>query len=192
MSWANYKHPFQVNPNNWFFRNWNTHHSYSRFGFYSWLNGSLFRGSFYFIGSISAGTSRIFIIAKMLKQIRPQPWPAIAWLALCTWLLVLPGSALPKNDWLGKLWLDKWIHLGLFAFMVFLWCWYLSSSTRHRTKLRMLFTLIALLCLMYGIGMEFVQKYFVVNRSFDGGDIAADAAGCLSGWWYSGRRYIKK
>ena len=52
--------------------------------------------------------------------------------------------------------------------------------------------LVALLALGYGTGMEFVQKYFVANRSFDPGDIAADAGGCLLGLVVSLRTYIKK
>ena len=45
--------------------------------------------------------------------------------------------------------------------------------------------------LAYGITMEFIQQYFVVNRSFDPGDIVADAIGCIIGYWFS-FRYIKK
>jgi hypothetical protein len=40
--------------------------------------------------------------------------------------------------------------------------------------------------------MEFVQKYFINNRSFDEGDIIADAAGCTLGVLFSLKRYIKK
>ena len=54
------------------------------------------------------------------------------------------------------------------------------------------FIVIALLALAYGIGMEFVQKYFVLNRSFDVGDILADAGGCAVGWFFSYRSFIKK
>ena len=38
--------------------------------------------------------------------------------------------------------------------------------------------LITIGALLYGTGMELVQKYFIANRSFDTGDIAADAGGC--------------
>lgn len=125
-------------------------------------------------------------------RIQPTVWPAIVWLTISTFLLILPGSSLPKNDWMGKLWLDKWIHVGLFAIMVFLWCWAMTRFEADPAKRKKRFLLIAILCLAYGIGMEFVQKYLVVNRSFDEGDILADAGGCIAGWVFSGRRYIKK
>lgn len=61
-----------------------------------------------------------------------------------------------------------------------------------KSNLKKLFLIAAILSLAYGIGMEFVQKYFIPNRSFDVGDIAADAVGCTIGFLYSWRRYIKK
>jgi len=30
--------------------------------------------------------------------------------------------------------------------------------------------------------MELIQKYFVANRSFEWGDIAADVVGAFAGW----------
>ena len=93
---------------------------------------------------------------------------------------------------MGKLWLDKWIHVGMFAIMVFLWCWFITRFEKVPESLKKGFLFISILCLAYGIGMEFVQKYFVVNRSFDEGDIIADAGGCIAGWVFSSRRYIKK
>ena len=46
--------------------------------------------------------------------------------------------------------------------------------------------------LIYGIGMEFVQRYLINNRSFDEGDIVADAVGCALGVFFSRKRFIKK
>lgn len=80
----------------------------------------------------------------------------------------------------------------MFSIMVFLWCWAMLKRETDVKKLRKAFLYIAIVWLAYGIAMEFVQHYLVVNRSFDVGDIAADAAGCAIGYWYSHKRYIKK
>jgi VanZ family protein len=40
--------------------------------------------------------------------------------------------------------------------------------------------------------MEFVQKYCVVNRSFDIGDIIADSIGAILGFGCSYKTYLKK
>ena len=115
----------------------------------------------------------------------------VSWLIVSTILLTLPGTAFPKENWLDKIWFDKWVHIGMFTLMVFLWCLAMLKMDFAKAKLKKNFVVIAILCLLYGIGMEFVQKYFIPNRSFDTGDIIADAVGCLTGLLYSIRRYKK-
>ena len=65
----------------------------------------------------------------------------------------------------------------MFAIMVFLWCWAILRMQFEKKKLERIFLLIAIAWLAYGIGMEFVQKYCIANRSFDLGDIIADGVG---------------
>ena len=118
--------------------------------------------------------------------------PAISWLIISTILLTLPGSAFPQEDWLSKIWFDKWVHIGMFSIMVTLICWGIyKKNSLPATRMRK-FILVAVLCLCYGIAMEFVQKYFIPNRSFDVGDILADGVGSFLGLMYSLRRYQKK
>jgi VanZ family protein len=59
-------------------------------------------------------------------------------------------------------------------------------------RLKTVFLWIGLLSLGYGVGMEFVQRDFISNRSFDEGDILADAVGCSLGVLSVFKRYIKK
>ncbi|HMK24562.1 MAG TPA: VanZ family protein [Chitinophagaceae bacterium] len=127
-----------------------------------------------------------------MKKIKPSFIPAITWFIISVVLLTLPGSAFPKENWLDKIWFDKWVHIGMFAIMVSLWCWAMLKMYSVSTRLRTVFIWIGLLSLSYGIGMEFVQKYFINNRSFDEGDIIADAVGCTLGVFFSLKRYVKK
>ncbi len=117
---------------------------------------------------------------------------SVSWLVITTLLLTLPGSSFPKENWLDKIAFDKWVHLGLFAIMVFLWCRVVFWLMQHAKKMLILFLLVTLFFCGYGIAMEYVQENLVSNRSFDTGDIYADVAGCLLGFGYSYRRYIKK
>jgi VanZ family protein len=114
---------------------------------------------------------------------------AVAWLIITTALLCLPGSALPKEHWFDKIWLDKWIHIGLFGIMVFLWCRAITNIAGKETSR---FVQIALYFFLYGIVMEFVQKYFIPNRSFDIGDVIADGVGSVAGLLLAVKVYIKK
>jgi len=127
-----------------------------------------------------------------LKKIKPSFVFPILWLIISTLLLTIPGKAFPKENWLEKIWFDKWVHIGMFAIMVFLWCWATLRMKLDKEKLKNIFILITLTWLAYGIGMEFVQKHLVANRSFDSGDIIADGVGCLVGLIYSTRRFISK
>jgi VanZ family protein len=128
----------------------------------------------------------------LLKKRRLSFIPAISWFILSTVLLTLPGSSFPKEDWLGKIWFDKWVHIGMFSLMTFLWCRVLLHRGKEPGTLKKAFILTGIVVLLYGVGMEFVQKFFIPNRSFDLGDIAADAAGSALGLLFSLRRYIKK
>lgn len=92
---------------------------------------------------------------------------------------------------MSRIWFDKWVHIGLFAILVTAWSWGLLRLDLDKKKLYRTFINVALVSLAYGIGMEFVQKYLVANRSFDTGDIIADGVGCLAGWIFSRGRYIK-
>lgn len=127
----------------------------------------------------------------MLRKIRPSFLPAIAWLIISTVLLTLPGSAFPSESWLDKIYFDKWVHIGMFCVMTVSWCWACTRFTMTIAQQQKTFIWIAVASLAYGVGMEFVQRYLVINRSFDGNDIIADAAGCVLGFWFS-NRYIKK
>ena len=77
----------------------------------------------------------------------------------------------------------------MFALMVFLFCYGIYKRD-HRARKH--FLTIAIIGIAYGMAMEFVQMYWVPNRSFDVGDIAADAVGCTAGMIFSTKRYIKK
>lgn len=116
--------------------------------------------------------------------------PFAAWLIISTILLTLPGSSLPKEDWLDKIWFDKWVHIGMFGIMVVLGCrGAIKNRMRHTV---ILFTGFLFFAVVYGTVMEFVQKYWVINRSFDIADIAADTVGALIGWILSRRWWLKK
>jgi VanZ family protein len=108
-------------------------------------------------------------------------WPGVMLWLLSVLAFCIPGNVLPNSNWLGKMYVDKWIHVGLFGGLVFLWCVpFLYRSKRK--SLTNLFLAITLAFFGYGVLMEFVQQLFVSKRSFDWGDIAADAVGCLIGF----------
>lgn len=79
----------------------------------------------------------------------------------------------------------------MFALLTVLWCKALAGNKAPATERKKIFTVIAAVWAVYGIIMEFVQRYCIPNRSFDLWDILADALGCAAGL-YLCMRYIKK
>jgi VanZ family protein len=121
----------------------------------------------------------------MLKRKAFKLIIAVLYLVFISFLFCLPGAALPKVNWLSRIWFDKWVHIGLFALLIVVWSWAVNS-----TQKKIVFTMLVAAAL-YGITIEIVQDQFIANRSFDIGDWLADIAGSFIGLWFWGR-YIKK
>jgi VanZ family protein len=100
---------------------------------------------------------------------------AVGWLVLISILFFLPGSALPKENWFDKIYIDKWVHVGLFAVLIFLWR---SSFNWDINSYNILLLLAAVL---YGFLVEVVQLNWIPNRSFDMYDVLSDASGSIVG-----------
>lgn len=120
---------------------------------------------------------------KLLRTI----WPAIIWSAIIFWLLTIPGSNLPEGP--DFPFVDKLIHTFIFGVHVYLWNAYLKNRV-PKEKILWNFFLVFLITCLYGIGMEYYQKYFVPNRGFEISDMIADAIGAFAGWLLS-RRTLK-
>ena len=98
-------------------------------------------------------------------------------------LLRMPGSDIQGTSWMSLIlnlpYADKVVHMGLFgslALSIFSHFEQYSSISFQSIRTKAL-SLIA--CILYGIGMEYYQKYFVPSRSFDVIDMLADALGAL-------------
>ncbi len=115
----------------------------------------------------------------MIKKSLSTIWPALLWSIAIFILLIIPGKEFPQGPEVPSF--DKVIHAFLFGMLVWLWCVYFRNSSKHIVNVWAFF-LIFLLSSIYGIAMEYVQKYFVENRAFEPGDIIADITGAAIGW----------
>ncbi len=108
--------------------------------------------------------------------------PAILWVIITTVLLVLPGPDIPQVSFLDEIYFDKWVHAGLFGGMTFLFCF---PFIKNFTASKKLMISIAIICALYGVAMEYVQKYFAFERDFDYYDMIADSVGAIIGYYIS-------
>lgn len=124
---------------------------------------------------------------KLVQKLCRHWYFPLFWTVFTLALLILPGSAIPGNGLFGIKNIDKLAHIILFGGFVLFWA--IFSWNRKKSEKSWNYTLftITLISIAIGIIMEFVQRDFIPNRSFDIGDIWADAAGsttiCLLLLW---------
>ena len=119
--------------------------------------------------------------------------PGIAWFFLVLILICLPGDDLPKtDDWMSAIYFDKWVHTGLFSVMAFLFMMPLKNIDTPLTKKNNTAIKICIALSIWGLTTEFIQKYFIVGRSFDLWDWAADSVGILLALIVCRRLYLRK
>ena len=115
----------------------------------------------------------------MNKRMLYNYMPAVLWSAFIFFLCFIPGSTLPKEDWLDKIYFDKIVHV--FLYLIFFLLIIYARKENRATVARFIFA--GLTCLTQGILIEYIQgSSFIRGRSFDLWDIAANAIGVLVGF----------
>jgi len=107
--------------------------------------------------------------------------PAILWVLFILFMCTLPGKDLPSASWMERIHMDKIVHIGLFGGIVFFLC--LGYYWQKKTISPLTLLLFVLGAALYGIIIEYIQKYFTLDRTFDMTDAAADTIGAIAGIW---------
>lgn len=116
---------------------------------------------------------------EFIRKISAKKAIPISWTMLTIILLCIPGSVLPGLGLFGIKYLDKIAHIILFGGIVLLWSGYYSRGAVFQKEIFVSGT-ITLLSIGLGIALEYIQVNFIPNRSFDTGDILANAAGSIA------------
>jgi hypothetical protein len=118
--------------------------------------------------------------------------PGIAWFFLILVLICLPGSKIPTVEtWLNDIYFDKWVHTGLFAVLVFLFIYPMSKLDLALAIKKNMALKIAIAACIWGLTTEFIQKFFIPDRSFDMYDLVADSFGILIAYTWCRIKYLK-
>ncbi|PSL49640.1 VanZ like protein [Chitinophaga niastensis] len=107
--------------------------------------------------------------------------PAALWIIMILVLCTLPGKDFPSSSFLEKIHFDKIVHFGMFGGIVLFLSLGIYWQKKHITNIALL--LIVFLAAAYGLGIEFIQKYWTTDRSFDLYDVLADTLGAIAGVW---------
>lgn len=117
----------------------------------------------------------------MFKIVIKSFVPAVLALIVATLLFCLPGEEFPEAGWLQNLHLDKVVHVGLFTVLVAVWSLPFAARSDDKRKINQRFLLVTVCFVIYGIGIEFIQRDLIPHRSFEAMDIVADTIGCVVG-----------
>jgi VanZ family protein len=107
--------------------------------------------------------------------------PAIIWFIASVILLTLPQNDLPHSPMFNLPYFDKYVHTGMFFLLTLLFSYPFSKFSDKTSIVIAAFNKVAVYVILYGIIMEFVQKFFTSGRSFDIIDIVFDALGSFLG-----------
>jgi VanZ family protein len=104
----------------------------------------------------------------------------VAEIAIVFILLSLPGSSFhTPSKWFGDFPIDKLVHVCLFGSLSFSFFVHFEKMNYKQLKTVRAKAIVLIFCIVYGIGMEFYQKYFVPTRGFEVNDMLADAVGAI-------------
>jgi VanZ family protein len=104
----------------------------------------------------------------------------ISEIAIVFILLSLPSSSFhTQSKWFGDFPIDKLIHVILFGSLALSFFVHFEKSRHSYLRTVRAKALVLIFCMLYGIGMEFYQKYFVPSRGFEISDMLADTIGAL-------------
>jgi VanZ family protein len=89
---------------------------------------------------------------------------------------------------------DKVVHMGLFGSLALSLFIHFEMLTDARYKTTRAKAIALIICILYGIGMEYYQKYYIPSRGFEVLDMLADALGALCAlplFVLAGKRFFK-
>jgi hypothetical protein len=115
----------------------------------------------------------------MIRRLLESIWTGIGWTLAIFFLLSMDThDIITTPGFFDKLQIDKLIHFLLFGAYSVLWGSYIAANTS--IKLKPILILLIVSGSLYGLGMEFYQKFFT-DRMFSIWDAVADAVGAVAG-----------
>lgn len=108
----------------------------------------------------------------------------VLWALLILLLCVMPGKSLPNWEWADIFQIDKFIHALLFVVLAFL----MATGMRRQQSAGTLrvgsWWTTAVVCILYGIGLEIMQGTMLTGRTGDPLDGIANSVGAVVGLVY--------
>jgi len=105
--------------------------------------------------------------------------PAFIWALVITYLSTQGGISLPQSLW-DLVAVDKFGHAFVYGMLVMLLFY---GNHKHDLELSVRnVSVVLIVCILFGILLEFIQLWFYPNRFFEYLDIIANIIGCILGY----------
>lgn len=110
-------------------------------------------------------------------------WLFLVWMGVILYLSFTPLTNWPKVTAFDKLYLDKIVHVSMYAMLSFLLLrGFFRQQSNHLPRYSILISSI-LFCAAMGATIEFLQPMLTMYRQFEWLDMAANATGALVGYF---------
>lgn len=119
-------------------------------------------------------------------------YPALLWAALILALTLSPAPDLPEATWITTYYVDKMVHVVLFAILYFLLMRGLLKQDRAREFYNEKVMWSVVTVILYGAATEILQSILPTGRSGELTDWLADGAGAGAGYMVYRRWYKQK
>lgn len=110
---------------------------------------------------------------KVIKTI-----PAAIWTAMILYLCFLPGEKIPKDEFLQKIFFDKFVHF-VFYYTLFKFLQFAGWIDKKSS---------IIICVVLGLFVEIIQHFYIPNRHFSLGDIAVNILGCGLAYYFTSEK----
>lgn len=128
-------------------------------------------------------------LVEFLRKYFSSLYVPVLWTIIVATLCCLPGSMLPSESHFSIPGFDKFVHVCFFGGFVLLWNLYESRKIADAARLLRIFFLFYVLGNVFGISIEYIQKYWIPGRDYDLADMIADMIGAglaygVSNLWF--------
>jgi len=106
-------------------------------------------------------------------------WKTIIWAAIIAVLSSIPGDDVSKIKILNIPYMDKIAHLGIYFILSFLFLFEAHRNSYTSKTNKIFIVVIIIICIFYGIIMEFLQFFLFQERSAEFLDIIANSTGSV-------------
>lgn len=106
-------------------------------------------------------------------------WKTALWAIIVFIISSLPGNKVDDMPFLNIPYIDKIIHMGMYFILTLLFVYEINNNSFSASPKFLYVFIIIVICLIYGIILEYLQYLLFTGRSADVFDVLFNSIGCI-------------